>query len=445
MKISVIGTGYVGLSTGVCLAEIGHTVTCIDIDQKKIQHLQKGIPPFYEPGMEEMIIHNLTEKRLFFSSSHRDGVAGADIAIIAVGTPQKEDGSCNLAFLEEAAINIAPFLEKNSIIVIKSTVPIGTNETIQKLIESRFQKKLQIVSNPEFLRQGSAIFDTLHPDRIVIGSESKDASEKIAAMYLPLNAPILTTSIRSAEMIKYASNAFLATKISYINYISNLCEQVGADVEAVAKGMGTDKRISPAFLQAGIGYGGSCFPKDVKALLAISEENGVNSGLLQEAAAINEHQQTILINKALQRFQTLKGKRFALLGLSFKPETDDMREAPSIPMAKQLAELGANVIAYDPKAIHNAKKILGSTIQYTDSIDDAVLQADAIFIVTEWNEIKNMDIGTLLKTTRSPIVFDGRNCFDEKRLKSCDSIEYYSIGRPVLLINQPKNQQSSLF
>ncbi|WP_328588900.1 UDP-glucose dehydrogenase family protein [Niallia nealsonii] len=439
MKIAVIGTGYVGLSTGVCLAEIGHTVTCIDIDQKKIQHLQKGIPPFYEPGIGEMIMNNVNKTKLFFSSSHRDGVAGADIVIIAVGTPQREDGSCNLTFLEQAAIDSAPYLEKESIFVIKSTVPIGTNETIQKLIESRFQKKVQIVSNPEFLRQGSAIFDTMHPDRIVIGSENKDASEKIAEMYRPLNAPILITSIRSAEMIKYASNAFLATKISYINYIANLCEQVGADVEDVAQGMGTDKRISPAFLQAGIGYGGSCFPKDVKALLAISKENGINPGLLQETVAMNEHQQTILVSKALQRFQTLKEKRFALLGLSFKPETDDMREAPSIPMAKQLVELGAEVIAYDPKAVHNAKKILGSTIKYADSIDEAFLHADAIFIVTEWGEITNMDIGNLLKTAKSPIVFDGRNCFDEKKIKACDSIEYYSIGKPVLFINPPKN------
>lgn len=439
MKIAVIGTGYVGLSTGVCLAEIGHSVTCMDIDEKKIENLKQGIPPFYEPGIEEIIIRNIGNKRLFFSSSHKEGVAEADIIIIAVGTPQGDDGSCNLTFLEQAAMDLSPYLKKNAIIVIKSTVPVGTNERIQQLIESRFHKKVTVVSNPEFLRQGSAVFDTMHPDRIVIGSDNKAAAEKIAAMYLPLHAPILSTSIRSAEMIKYASNAFLATKISYINYISNLCEQVGANVEDVATGMGTDKRIGSAFLKAGIGYGGSCFPKDVKALHHISKQNGVEADLLEGTMNINNRQQTILVQKALQRFGTLKHKKFALLGLAFKPETDDMREAPSIPMAKQLVELGADVIAYDPQAVDNAKKILGSTIQYANSIYDAVLNADAIFVVTEWNEIKNMDLSNLLKSAKSPIVFDGRNCFDEENLKACDSIEYYSIGRPTLLINHPKN------
>jgi len=435
MKITVIGTGYVGLSTGVCLAEIGHTVICLDIDEEKIRRLQQGISPFYEPEIEGMILRNLKENRLFFSASHQKGVAEAEIVIIAVGTPQQDDGSCNLAFLEQAIIDIAPYLNEHAILVIKSTVPVGTNENMQRLIQSRFHQQTTVVSNPEFLRQGSAIFDTLHPDRIVIGTDDPAAGAKIAAMYYPLHAPILSTSIRSAEMIKYASNAFLANKISYINYIANICEQVGANVEDVAKGMGADKRISPAFLKAGIGYGGSCFPKDVKALHHISKQNGMETGFLEEMMNINSKQQTILVQKALMRFGTFAGKRFALLGLAFKPETDDMREAPSIPIATQLTQLGAEVIAYDPKAVPNAKKILGSMIQYADSLAEAVLHADAIFIVTEWDEIKGMDLSNLLGSVKMPIVFDGRNCFEEKDLQTCASIEYYSIGRPAIRRN----------
>ncbi|MFJ7993467.1 UDP-glucose dehydrogenase family protein [Peribacillus frigoritolerans] len=436
MKIAVLGTGYVGLSTGVCLSEIGHNVICIDTDEQKIKSLRQGISPIYEPGLENLLAQNAAAGRLLFTTSHREALNGAEIIIIAVGTPQMEDGGADLSFIEQAAKDIAANLVQSSIVVIKSTVPVGTNDFIKNIIEEHCNESVSfnMVSNPEFLRQGSAVMDTMQADRIIIGSENDEAAKKVQEMYRPLNVPFILTSIRSAEMIKYASNAFLATKISFINEVANLCGVVGADVKDVAKGMGKDKRIGEAFLQPGIGYGGSCFPKDVKALLHTANLNGVHFSLLKETVAINDFQQELLVTKAINRLGDLKGKKVAMLGLAFKPETDDMREAPSIKIARSLTKLGAEVVAYDPVAIDNAKNILGDTIRFASTVREAAVNADAVFIVTEWKEFRLLDLKTLMTTMRRPIVFDGRNCLEEDRIRACKKIEYYPIGRPAIVI-----------
>lgn len=436
MNIAILGTGYVGLSTGVCLSEIGHNVICIDTDEQKIKSLNQGISPIYEPGLESLLTQNAASGKLLFTTSHREALNSAEIIIIAVGTPQMEDGSANLTYLEQAVKDIAANMVRSAVIVLKSTVPVGTTEIIKKFMMDICNGNVtfEMVSNPEFLRQGAAIMDTLKPDRIIIGSENEEVAKKIQEMYLPLNAPFLLTSIQSAEMIKYASNAFLATKISFINEIANLCEVVGADVQEVAKGMGKDNRIGEAFLQPGIGYGGSCFPKDVKALIHTAKLHGIPFSLLKETVAINDFQQELLVVKAINRLGDLKGKKITMLGLAFKPETDDMREAPSIKIARSLVKLGAEVVAYDPVAIDNAKNILGGTIKFASSVLKAVVDADAIFIVTEWDEFRRLDLERLMKIMRQPLVFDGRNCFEENRIRDCKKIEYYPIGRPAILI-----------
>ncbi|MGG3477114.1 UDP-glucose/GDP-mannose dehydrogenase family protein [Peribacillus frigoritolerans] len=436
MKIAVLGTGYVGLSTGVCLSEIGHNVICIDTDEQKIISLRQGISPIYEPGLENLLIQNAAAGRLRFTTSHREALNGAEIIIIAVGTPQMEDGGADLSYIVQAAKDIAANLVQSSVVVIKSTVPVGTNDFIKSIIEEHCNDNVtfNMVSNPEFLRQGSAVMDTMQADRIIIGSENDEAVKKVQEMYRPLNVPFILTSIRSAEMIKYASNAFLATKISFINEVANLCGVVGADVKDVAKGMGKDKRIGEAFLQPGIGYGGSCFPKDVKALLHTANLNGVHFSLLKETVAINDFQQELLVTKAINRLGDLKGKKVAMLGLAFKPETDDMREAPSIKIARSLTKLGAEVVAYDPVAVDNAKNILGDTIRFASTVREAAVNADAVFIVTEWKEFRLLDLKTLMTTMRRPIVFDGRNCLEEDRIRACKKIEYYPIGRPAIVI-----------
>ncbi|MCY8940183.1 UDP-glucose dehydrogenase family protein [Peribacillus frigoritolerans] len=436
MKIAVLGTGYVGLSTGVCLSEIGHNVICIDTDEQKIKSLRQGISPIYEPGLENLLIQNAAAGRLLFTTSHREALNGAEIIIIAVGTPQMEDGGADLSYIVQAAKDIAANLVQGSVVVIKSTVPVGTNDFIKSIIEEHCNERItfNMVSNPEFLRQGSAVMDTMQADRIIIGSENDEAAKKVQEMYRPLNVPFILTSIRSAEMIKYASNAFLATKISFINEVANLCGVVGADVKDVAQGMGKDKRIGEAFLQPGIGYGGSCFPKDVKALLHTANLNGVHFSLLKETVAINDFQQELLVTKAINRLGDLKGKKVAMLGLAFKPETDDMREAPSIKIARSLTKLGAEVVAYDPVAVDNAKIILGDTIRFASTVREAAVNADAVFIVTEWKEFRLLDLKTLMTTMRRPIVFDGRNCLEEDRIRACKKIEYYPIGRPAIVI-----------
>jgi len=436
MKVAVFGTGYVGLSTGVCLAEIGHEVVCIDVDERKIDLLKEGKSPIYEPRLEELLIKNSIEGRLAFTASHQQGLREAEIIIIAVGTPQSDDGQADLSFLEQAAKDLARHIVQDGIVVVKSTVPVGTNEYLKQLLLGQLKNNIEIkmVSNPEFLRQGSAIQDTLKADRIIIGSDDEGASEKIRKMYRPLNVPFLLTDVKSAEMIKYASNAFLATKISFINGIANLCEATGADVEDVAEGMGYDKRIGLAFLKAGIGYGGSCFPKDVKALLHTSRQLGIPFTLLEETIAINDQQQKLLVDKAMKRFGELKGKKIAMLGLSFKPNTDDMREAPSIKIAQALSAFGAEVAACDPVAANNARKVIGDAITYMDSAMEAAKGADALFIVTEWEEFRQLEFEALVAVMKQPIIFDGRNCLDEAGLKACGTIEYYPVGRPAVIL-----------
>ncbi len=435
MRVAILGTGYVGLSTGVCLAEIGHTVTCIDVDKEKIAKLKQGISPIYEPGMEELLAKNSAAGRLFFTTSLNDGITGCEVIIIAVGTPEREDGSADLSFLEKAAISLAQELEEDAIIVIKSTVPVGTNDRIEQLMNEHLKPGISIalISNPEFLREGSALRDAMEGDRIVIGYRDPKAAGTIAAMYAPLNIPVLFTSPRSAEMIKYASNAFLATKISFINEIATLCEKVDADIMDVAKGMGMDRRIGPHFLKAGIGYGGSCFPKDVQALVATAKEHGMKLGLLQETVAINKRQRERFVAKIMKRFAgDVRDKKIALLGLAFKPNTDDMRESPAIPIARKLATYGANIHGYDPVASQNARKILGDTIHYAETVRDATAGADAVLIITDWPEFIELDWPRILKSMRQPIIFDGRNCLRTDTFSGVDHYEYYPIGRPMI-------------
>ncbi|OPA80475.1 UDP-glucose 6-dehydrogenase [Paenibacillus selenitireducens] len=438
MKISVVGTGYVGLVTGVALSHIGHVVTCIDIDEAKVERMRKGISPIFEPGLDELMIKNIAEGRLFFTTNHRDGFAQADVIYIAVGTPENEDGSANLTFIDQVARDIAENISKDIIVVTKSTVPVGTNYYIRDIIEKQLKVDLQvdIVSNPEFLREGSSVHDTFHGDRIVIGADSDDAAKVIEEINTPFGVPVYRTDVRSAEMIKYASNAFLATKISFINEISNICEKVGADIESVSQGMGLDKRIGSLFLKAGIGYGGSCFPKDTKALTQIAANHDHNFELLKSVIEVNKHQQSMLVHKALERFGTLRGKNIAVLGLAFKPNTDDMREAASIVIIRQLIDLGATVKAFDPIAINNAKKHLPDNVEMTNNIEKALKDSDCAIIVTEWKEIKELNLEQYARLMKTPVIFDGRNCYELERVKEYD-MEYYSIGRrPIVTIKQ---------
>ncbi|WP_226036195.1 UDP-glucose dehydrogenase family protein [Aquibacillus saliphilus] len=432
MKIAVVGMGYVGLVTGVCLSDIGHTVTCIDINLKKVKKMKQGISPIYEPGIAEMMVKNIENDRLIFTTNHKLGVLDADVIYIAVGTPENEDGSANLSCVEHVAKKIAQTIEKDTIVATKSTVPVGTNEKIKQIINDNLvdEFSVEVVSNPDFLREGSAIYDSFHGDRIVIGSESLRAAKVIEKINQPFGVPVFHTDIRSAEMIKYASNAFLATKISFINEISNLCEKVNANVEDVAKGMGLDRRIGSEFLNAGIGYGGSCFPKDLKALIQLASSCDYQFEVLQGVVNVNKKQQVLLVNKLVERLPTLKGKKITVLGLAFKPNTDDMREATSLVVIEKLLENGAEVVAYDPVAITNAKAILGNKVQYIEDIDQAVKNSDATLILTEWDEIKNIRLNSF-KTMNYPLVIDGRNCFKLEKMKE-HQIEYHSVGRPVV-------------
>ncbi|MBM7573511.1 nucleotide sugar dehydrogenase [Aquibacillus albus] len=433
MKISVVGTGYVGLVTGVSLSEIGHTVTCIDIDQAKIETLKKGISPIYEPGLEKMMLDNMDENRLFFTTDFLKGFKNPDVIYIAVGTPENEDGSANLAFVEQVALDIAHYVNKDTIVVTKSTVPVGTNHKIKQIIDFHLKMdvKIEVVSNPEFLKEGSAIRDSFQGDRIVIGADSDEASTIIEEINKPFGVPVYKTDIRSAEMIKYASNAFLATKISFINEISNICERVGANVEEVATGMGLDKRIGNQFLNAGIGYGGSCFPKDTKALIQIAGNVHYDFELLKGVVEVNKKQQRLILDKLHDLFMSIHGKKVAVLGLAFKPDTDDMREAASIVVTEYLVENGAEVVAWDPVAAHNAKHILREEIKYVDAIEEALGGSDVVLILTEWNQVKNLDPKVFL-LMNDPIVIDGRNCFKLGEIQKYN-VEYHSVGRPSVL------------
>ncbi|AEV21022.1 UDP-glucose 6-dehydrogenase ywqF [Geobacillus thermoleovorans CCB_US3_UF5] len=436
-KIAVVGTGYVGLVTGVCLSDIGHHVTCVDIDERKVEKMKQGISPIYEPGLDELMKRNIERGRLHFTTSHEEAFRDAEVIYIAVGTPQKEDGSADLRFVEQAARDIGAHIERDGVVIAtKSTVPVGTNEKIRAWIQQHLQRpvRFDIVSNPEFLREGSAIYDMFHGDRIVIGAGNERAAAVIEEVNKPFGIPIFKTDIYSAEMIKYASNAFLATRISFINEIANICEKVGANVEDVAYGMGLDTRIGPQFLRAGIGYGGSCFPKDTKALVQIAGDVDHQFELLEAVIKVNNKQQLKLVEKARSRFGSLRGKRVALLGLAFKPNTDDMRQAASIVIARELLQDGASVAAYDPVATENAKRIIGDEVVYASSVEEALTDADLAMIVTEWEEIKQLPLDLYAKYMKTPIVFDGRNCYPLEEVKK-HAIEYHSIGRQSVLTN----------
>lgn len=428
MKIAVAGTGYVGLVTGVCLAEHGHSVTCVDVDEKKVEKMQNGCCPIFEDGLEALMIKN--KERLTYTVDYRSAYQDADVIFIGVGTPEKSDGSANLQYVYQAAEQIADSVQKDCVVVIKSTVPIGTNDKVELWMNSHKNKNVNIfvASNPEFLAQGTAVRDTLHASRIVIGAENSYAQDILREVYKDFDAPILVTNRRSAEMIKYASNDFLALKISYINEIANLCEIVGANIEDVSKGMGYDSRIGSKFLNAGIGYGGSCFPKDTKALSWLASFNDYELKTIKAAIEVNEQQKLKLIKKSRKYYEDLNGLTAAVLGLTFKPGTDDLREAPSLVNIPLMLEDGAQVKAWDPVGIPNFKKHFDGEIAYCSSIQEALADADICFIFTEWPEVKQLAPSQFKALMRHPIVMDGRNCYQPEEMKQA-GITYESIGR----------------
>jgi len=428
MNIAIAGAGYVGLVTGVCLAEYGHNVTCVDVDEDKIKLLQAGVSPIYEPGLQELMRKN--KEMLSYTTDYKSAYRQADVVFIAVGTPEKKDGSANLEYVFTAARQIALSIERDCVVVVKSTVPIGANDKVEKLIRETLNCNISVdvVSNPEFLAQGTAIKDTLNASRIAIGVESERAESVMRKVYEGFNAPVFITNRRSAEMIKYASNDFLALKISYINEIANLCELVGANIDDVAAGMGYDDRIGNKFLNAGIGYGGSCFPKDTKALHWLASYNDYEIKTIKAAIEVNENQKLKLIKKARKYFDTYSGQTVAVLGLTFKPGTDDLREAPSLVSIPILLEDGAKIKAWDPAGINNFKKLYPNEITYCNTIDEAIINADICFIFTEWDEVKKYDIEKFKKLMHKPYVFDGRNCYKVADMKR-NGIIYESIGR----------------
>ncbi|MDM5435898.1 UDP-glucose/GDP-mannose dehydrogenase family protein [Bacillus hominis] len=438
MKILVVGTGYVGLVTGVSLAEIGHDVTCLDINKDKIHQLQQGISPIYEPGIEELIKKNLSSGTLSFKIADKNIYREADIIYIAVGTPELEDGSANLTYIYQVCQDIAYSITKDVTVVVKSTVPVGTNHKIKTYIEKCLNGenfKVEVVSNPEFLREGSAIYDVFHGDRIVIGADNKEAGDLIEEINKPFRIAIYRTNICSAEMIKYASNAFLATKISFINEIANICEKVNADIEEVAIGMGLDSRVGNQFLRAGIGYGGSCFPKDTKALKKIADNVDYDFNLLSAVIEFNNSQQQKLLKQAVSDFGSLKNKDISVLGLSFKPNTDDVRESASLVIIPELVKMGANVKVYDPVAMENAKKELPVEIMYCGSAVEAIQETELVFILTEWDEFKHIATSTFKKEMKNANIYDGRNCYDLEGVRE-EGISYYSIGRKRILFEK---------
>ncbi|PEP52459.1 UDP-glucose/GDP-mannose dehydrogenase family protein [Bacillus wiedmannii] len=429
MKITIIGTGYVGLITGVGLAMLGHSVTCFDINDEKIERIKQGDLPIYEAGLYELINDACENDCLTFTTSRVKAFYDAEFIFIAVGTPSLLDGTADLTYIRSACDDIGTYTTNDIIVVTKSTVPVGTNDVMRGWIEEKLQNRyeLHIVSNPEFLREGSGIYDFFQGDRIVIGADNEEAARKVENLYSELRLKTYVTNIKSAEMIKYASNAFLATKISFINEISNICEKVGANVLDVAKGMGMDKRIGASFLNAGIGYGGSCFPKDTKALVQIAGNVAHDFRLLKAVIEVNNKQQLLLVEKA-KKIIDMNKKQIAVLGAAFKPNTDDIREAPSLVIIEELINMDADVILYDPQAIQNVKGVFGETIRYTGCIDEAIREADAVFILTEWESIRTYPLENYVKLMKEPILFDGRNCYTNEDAKK-QGLDYYSIGR----------------
>lgn len=436
MKIVVAGTGYVGLVAGVCFAEVGHHVTCVDVDEKKVKLMESGVSPIYEEGLEKLMQRNNASGRLHYTVDYREAYKDADAIFIGVGTPEQPDGSANLSYIATVSRQIAEPVEKDCLVVVKSTVPVGTNDKVEQFIKDflTHDVKIEVASNPEFLAQGSAVHDTLYAARIIIGTESKEAEALLKKIYEPFGLPIVSVSRRSAEMIKYASNDFLALKISYMNDIANLCELVGANIEDVAKGMSYDTRIGANFLKAGIGYGGSCFPKDTKALKFLAEKAGYHLETVEAAVAVNARQKTALFRKASDRMITFHGLKVAALGLAFKPGTDDLREAPSVDNVELLLAGGANVYAYDPVAQENFKKkypegkIGKGTITYVGHPEEALDGANICFIFTEWKEIRDIPVQKYKERMQIPLVYDGRNIYDVEEMRR-GGVEYYSIGR----------------
>lgn len=433
MKIVVAGTGYVGLVTGACLSEVGHNVTCVDVDEKKVEIMKKGISPIYEPGLDELLEKNYKEGRLDFTTDYKNAYKNADIVFIGVGTPERADGSANLDYVFTVCSQIAENLENDCLVVIKSTVPIGTNDKVEAFLKENVKEgiHIEVASNPEFLAQGTAVVDTLKASRIVIGVESERAENTLREVYERFNQPIVATNRRSAEMIKYASNDFLALKISFMNEIANFCEIVGADIEDVAKGMSYDPRIGDKFLRAGIGYGGSCFPKDTKALHWLANDNGYEIKTIKATIEVNQNQKLKMFREAKKRFGDLKGKKVAVLGLTFKPGTDDLREAPSIVNVRRLLDEGAKIVAYDPVGIENFKKLYPTEIQYVNNPGEALKNADMAFLFTEWKEIKGLELSIYETLMKTPIIFDGRNCYEIKGVEK-SNVEYHSVGRKIV-------------
>jgi UDPglucose 6-dehydrogenase len=432
MKIAVIGSGYVGLVAGACLAENGNDVSCIDKDAAKVRMLQRGRIPIYEPGLEELVKRNRAEKRLTFTTNLPQGVRNAQIIFIAVGTPTGEDGSADLRHVMDVAEQIGKAMNGYKVIVDKSTVPVGTAEKVRQVIRKHTNHPFSVVSNPEFLKQGAAIEDFMKPDRVVIGAEDQRAGEIMKELYAPFTrtgAPIMMMDCASAELCKYAANAMLATRISFMNEISNVCEAFGANVDQVRRAVASDRRIGPAFLFPGVGYGGSCFPKDVKAILKFSAEKKYDFQILKAVEGVNERQKVRLLARMKQHFGSLDGKKIAVWGLSIKPRTDDMREAPSVPLINGLLDAVATVVAYDPEAMKVAKGIFGTRIQLADKSYAALNGADALAIVTEWNEFREPDFTRIRKQMRTPVIFDGRNLYNSDHIRGL-GFTYYSMGRP---------------
>ena len=430
MKIAVAGTGYVGLVAGVCFAEKGHNVVCVDVNEEKVKLMKSGKSPIYEQDLEELMVKNYEAGRLDYTTDYKSAYKDADAIFIGVGTPEMPDGSANLSYVATVSRQIAETVEKDCLVVVKSTVPIGTNDKVEQFIKDSLERdvKIEVASNPEFLAQGTAVRDTLQAKRIVIGTESKEAEKLLMEIYEPFNLPIVSVNRRSAEMIKYASNDFLALKISYMNDIANLCEIVGADIQDVAKGMSYDPRIGSNFLNAGVGYGGSCFPKDTKALKYLAKQNGYKLRTVEAAVDVNTEQKTVLYKKASKRLITFNGLKVAVLGLTFKPGTDDLREAPSIDNVELLLKQGAKIYAYDPVGIENFKKLYPNQITYVNKPEEALEKANVCFIFTEWKEIKDIKPDVYKKLMKTPLVYDGRNIYTKNEMKDA-GIEYYSIGR----------------
>ncbi len=428
-NICVVGSGHVGLVTGACLAELGNKVICMDDDFRKIEGLKKGIMPFYEPGLEEMVYRNVNNGRLSFTTGIKESVKQAEIVFICVGTPQRQSGEADLASVEAVSQRIAKTMDNSKIIVEKSTVPVKTGSWIKRTIKlnNTHNVDFDVVSNPEFMREGTAIHDFMNPDRIVIGVESERTANIMTELYKPLNAPIIMTNIETAELIKHASNSFLALKISYINAIANICEKVGADVIKVAEGMGFDKRIGREFLNAGVGYGGFCLAKDVSAFIKIAEDVGYDFELLRVVQKINDFQRRQIVKKLREALWNLSGKSIGILGLSFKPNTDDVREAPSIDIIKQLQAEGANIKVYDPRAMNKTKEFL-QNVAYCQNPYQVAEGSDALVIITEWDEFKNLDLSKVKQLLRQPVIIDGRNIFHPTEMKAL-GFTYQGIGR----------------